>query len=183
MASRPKLSAFCSRIEREGGHHLILDRIANGETMKSIGASYRVSRGLIYDWIKRGGEERRKGFELARKASADSHAEDGLAILDDLGGRPGLSNAEVSAATARANYRRWLASVRNRHEYGEKREAGVNVNMSIGELHLAALIASQPALEDAEGTSEEIQEAEVMPVLPAVDEDEASRYRPNAETP
>ena len=60
-----------------------------------------------------------------------------MEILDDLEGRPGLSNAEVSAATARANYRRWLASIRNRHEYGEKREVGVNVNMSIGELHLA----------------------------------------------
>ena len=73
-----------------------------------------------------------------------------------------LSNAEVSAATSRANFRRWLATVRNREEYGQN--AGVNVNLTINQLHLDALrkVGHMPV-------PDEIPEAEVVDQLPGTE--------------
>ena len=119
------------------GEDAFLERVADGETIKSIVADFGVSRGLFYSWVKSGGEAREEKFRAARILSADAMVDDGLEILDALQDLTMLSNAEVSAATSRANYRRWLATVRNREEYGEK--AGVNVNLTINQLHLDAL--------------------------------------------
>ena len=119
------------------GEDGFLERVADGETIKSIMSDFGYSRGMFYTWVKSGGEKRQEKFMVARTLSADAMVDDGLAILDALQDLTMLSNAEVSAATSRANYRRWLATVRNREEYGEK--AGVNVNLTINQLHLDAL--------------------------------------------
>ncbi len=147
MASRPMLQKFSKRVgdvygteDDPVGEDSLLERVAAGATIKTVAADLGVSRGQIYNWVKAGGEAREEKFRAARTLSADAMADDALEILDALPGQPLLTNAQVQAGTARANYRRWLASVRNREEYGEK--AGVNVSVNIGQLHLDALKAA-----------------------------------------
>ena len=41
----------------------------------------------------------------------------------------------------RAEYRKWLATVRNREEYGEG-QSGVSVSVDLGALHMEALLAA-----------------------------------------
>ena len=67
MTGRPLLVELAKRIDEAGGDHVVLDRIADGVTMRVIAESYGVSRRMIYDWIHAGGDEREKGWELARK--------------------------------------------------------------------------------------------------------------------
>ena len=105
---------------------------------------------------------------MARTLSADAMADDALEILDMLQSQPLLSNAEVSLATSRANFRKWLASVRNRAEYGEREKAGVSLNVSIRQLHLDALRAGgRPPVRMLETGDAEIREAEVVEESPA----------------
>jgi len=45
----------------------------------------------------------------------------------------------VSLAKSRAEYRRWLAGRLNAEAYGEDKQALLNVNLNVGDLHLDAL--------------------------------------------
>ena len=65
-------------IRKQGGDHVILDRIANGERMNAIGADYDVSRQYIYSWIHAGGPDREKAWREAKRWSADALVDDGL---------------------------------------------------------------------------------------------------------
>ena len=126
---------FAEQVEAAGGDSVVFARIAAGETVGAIMASYDRDRDQFYVWIRAGGEERRQVWEDAKKASADALVETGLEIIDDTSA--GESTARVQLARARAEYRRWLASCRNRDEYGER--AGPTVQVSIQQLHLDAL--------------------------------------------
>ena len=137
MPSRPKLTALSQHIEANGGEDWVFEFVAEGLSMKkvaeAVGAS---SRGMLYSWIKAGGEERKQKLKAARRESAHNLAEDGVGILDDLADAQLVTSPEVSLASSRANYRKWLAGVRNREEYGER---SALVEISIGDLHLEAL--------------------------------------------
>lgn len=133
MPGRPKLAALIRRVEEEGIDR-ILDRIADGEYIKDIAASYSVSRRMIYDLLH-SDSDWWEGFRLARQASAAHFAEEGMEILDKAGT---ATSAEVAKATARAKYRQWLAEKLDRDTFGEQKTP-VNVNIGIGELHLSAL--------------------------------------------
>ena len=69
-------------------------------------------------------------------SAADALVDDGLEILDEPA--MGITSAEVQLRRGRADYRKWLASVRNRTDYGDH-GTDVNVNIDIGQLHLDAL--------------------------------------------
>ncbi len=139
MPGQPKLRTLSAEIEKRGGDQHVFDRIAAGDTVCSIGDSFGVSRQLIYRWIRSGGEEREAAWKAAKRQSADALVDDGLEILDAPA--EGITSAEVQLRRGRTDYRKWLASVRNRAEYGE-RDASVNVAVSFGELHMEALLAA-----------------------------------------
>lgn len=164
MAGTPKFQLLCKAIEECGGEEYIWERVADGDSMKTIAQSLGFSRGLLYKWINRDKERRRAKLKEARELSADAHAEDAGEVLDDLSEQPGVTSAEVQLANARANYRKWLAGVRNREEYGERQQAGITVN--VGSLHLDALRAAgsmelSPPSADGDGEPE-LLEAEVV---------------------
>lgn len=145
MAGRPVLRALNRRIQAAGGDHVVMEMIADGRTMNEIAAEFDSNRRMIYRWLH-ADEEREKAWNLARRAAAHALVEDGMDILDALARRQ-LANgmpvapesAEVQLAKARAQYRKWLASVRDRDSYGSDQGPAVNVNISAGELHLDAL--------------------------------------------
>lgn len=133
---RGSLMKLHAAVEAEG-EGAVFRLIAEGKTMRQVGAAFGISADSIYKWIHEGGENRRQAWADAKRRSADSLVDEGLQILDD--GADITNSAQATIARSRAEYRKWLASIRNREDYGD--QAGVQVNLSIGELHLRALQA------------------------------------------
>lgn len=158
------MQRLAKHIEANGGEEWVFNFVAEGLSMKKvaerIGAS---SRGMLYLWIDMDRDRRRRLLQEARERSADAHAEDGLEILDGLEAEMAVTSAEVQRANSRANYRKWLAGVRNREAYGEPK-AGVDVNVNIGSLHLDAL--------RAHANSEALDESGLTAVPPSTPEAE-----------
>jgi hypothetical protein len=141
MASRPVLRELERYVESNGGDSFVLDRIAAGESVGRIAKSITlpkhgpISRPLLYAWRNRG-DERRKGWALAMKASAEALSEDAGDCWDVLSEDP--TSAQVAKARGMSEYKRWLASVRDRDAFGSSSGA-VSVNLNVGSLHLDAL--------------------------------------------
>lgn len=141
MASRPVLRELERYVETNGGDSFVLDRIAAGESVGRIAKSITlpkhgpISRPLLYTWRNRS-DERRKGWALAMKASAEALSEDAGDCWDILSDDP--TSAQVAKARGMSEYKRWLASVRDREGFGSA-AAAVNLNLNVGSLHLDAL--------------------------------------------
>lgn len=165
MAGRPLLRKLSREIAERGGDSVIMEKIRDGQTMGSIAAEFGVSRPMIYQWIHKGGEEREKAWELAKKLSGESLVEDGMRILDDLAEEDRVmppETSEVTLAKARSEYRRWLASVRNRDEFGKK-GGDVNVQVNLHDMHLDALRnKGRMAIPEAEYDEVESRDAELL---------------------
>lgn len=138
MAGRPVLRKLRGDIEERGGIEYIATLVADGYTMSRIGKVFGVSRQLIYHWINED-ERRREKFDAAREASADAMVEDALDELDTPL-PPGAGSAEVNIRNSRANFRKWLAGVRNEKYRPESQKGDVNVQVSLGVQHLEALM-------------------------------------------
>lgn len=149
MAGRPKLQALKKQIESLGGDGWIVDRIADGDKISDIAKDLGVSRQLIYRWAD-ASPERKELVHAALRASSHSLAEDAGSVLDDMAKKTDLSSAEVALASHRAQYRKWLAGVRNKEDYGDK--AAPTVQISVGSLHLDALrvAGADPKIKEAE---------------------------------
>lgn len=118
-----------SRISDIGGLEVVLDRVANGETLRMIAADLGTTRQMLGDWL--GDDvERRALYQRARAASAAVFAEHALEIADQSS-ETGTSKARLQIET-----RQWLAGIYSPGEFAAK-PAAVNVN--IGSLHLDSL--------------------------------------------
>lgn len=139
MPGQPKMRALEIAIAAlPDGEDTLFERIADGEFIKPIAASLGTTRPMIYLWISKR-EGRKKKFEVAKEIASHSYVEDGQIGLDaplnplDHPGEPGMRKS-------RAEYRKWLAGVRNRKEYGPKEQGPlVNFNLGFGGEHLDAL--------------------------------------------
>jgi len=132
-------------VRANGGDGWVFTMVADGMAMTEVAKALGCSRPYVYSWINAGGEERKRGYQEARKLSAAAKEEQGEEILTDLHkNRPvgGLESSDVSLAVARSNYAKWQAEIRDRENYGGKGQIAVNV--SIGSLHLDALRARGP---------------------------------------
>jgi transposase-like protein len=136
MPGRPQLKALTKQIENLGGGDYIFARIADGDSIAQIARDLEVSRQQIYRWAD-AVPERRDQMKMAVQMSADALAESAGEVLDSLVGADSLSSADVSLASHRAQYRRWLAGVRNRDVYGDS--SGPTVQINVGSMHLDAL--------------------------------------------
>lgn len=120
---------------------VVFDMIVDGKTMREIGEHFGRSRGLIYTWIKNGGEDRQAAFKEARRISADLAIEDASEKMEELldpEKNPLLSPAQVSAVKSYANFKQWVASKYDRETYGDTPQTQVNV-FANGDLMLSAL--------------------------------------------
>lgn len=169
MASRPFLQKIAKVIDRLGGEEWVFDRIADGRSIQSIVDEIAdaepsidsISRPMLYQWRDLKKDVRRELWELARKASAFNRLEDGEKILDDLAESGHVMPAEVSLANSRANYRMALAKLCDPGL--DPKKADVNVQVSVGTLHLDALrkLGGGSARRLGDGS---VQEAEVLAV-------------------
>lgn len=83
------------------------------------------------------GETAESEIDAARTRASHLYAEDAISIVDE----DQSDNVGVSRAASRARSRQWLAERYNRAKYGN--QAGPVVAISIGQLHLDALRATQ----------------------------------------
>jgi transposase-like protein len=130
MAGRPKFEAFKATFTPDQQDGLWL-HLESGGTMTSYAKELGVDRGMLYAWIKEGGEERKERLSRARETQANWHVEDATELLDTADESNYRSRKEI------ANHKRWLAERLDRETWGTG--AGQSVNISISELHLSLL--------------------------------------------
>jgi transcriptional regulator with XRE-family HTH domain len=128
MAGQPKTRAMLATINTHGVEAL-LERIANGETLKAVAESIGVSRQTLGGVLN--SDDNREALRAARKAAAGGFAEETIEI------------AEASTALTervdqlRIKSRHWLAERWDRETYGQQPTSVFN--LSVGQLHLDAL--------------------------------------------
>lgn len=170
MAGNPFLRLVLQRIREKGGWSPVLERVAAGESLTKIAATYGCSRHSMYKLL----HKKEKLWDLfveARRESAMALAEEGTEILDEMS-RPNadgsirvVTREDIALGRERVAQRRWLAQAYDRETFGlQTPEAGMN--LSVGALHLRVLMAppTQPALPS--GPRPDVIEAEVIEELP-----------------
>lgn len=135
MAAQPVYRALKERVRLSGGEQPLLDRLASGETLTSIGRDFGVSRQLISKLLKRTPQLKVKYHEALRE-SAGAHADKSGEVLAVP---PTASMPQVAAARNLSEHHRWMAIVTDRSTYGKPKEGQP---VTIGELHLHALQAT-----------------------------------------
>jgi len=146
MAGRPIYREAVVRIEDKGGEAYVLECIMDGHPTAAVAAVCDISRGMLYEWLHKD-NERWERYQEARRIGAHVLAEQALEIVDDA------TSETIAVDRERARIRQWLAERANPRDFGK--EAGVQVNLSIGDLHLqavkqAALPSPRDNIEDAE---------------------------------
>lgn len=173
MAGRARFHALKDEFERRTrdlfeddaqATHLdyICERVENATTTKAIAAEISQSLGhectyaRMMSYLREcfGDVETDHRIDTARVRASHLLPEEGKELVDAAG----LTTAEVAKASSQAKQRNWMAERYNRERYGSSK--GVNVSISVGELHLAALKATPVRVTVA------TQQALVSPVVP-----------------
>lgn len=174
MAGQPVLRALGAKIARLGGDHYIFDKVRSGETAAEIMAEFNLTRGMLYNWIHAGGDEREAEWDRARKDRAHALAEQALEIVDNPELETAPTSAEVNRANMRAKYRQWYAAKLNRAEYGDDALVNIHNQITTGDLHLDALLKhglAAKATGEIKEADYELIEGEVEPAAALFDDE------------
>jgi hypothetical protein len=117
------------KVEELGGVQVLIERIANGETILALATEMGFSRDLLSVFLNR--DETQEAVRSARARSAAAMAEKALEIAD--------TNTPEQAPKTRwqVETRRWLASKYDPETFAEK--PSVAINVTIGGLHMESL--------------------------------------------
>ncbi|MEY4863766.1 MAG: hypothetical protein RLZ51_1861 [Pseudomonadota bacterium] len=155
MASNPIETQMWAKIEKMGGIDRIIERVAEGESLKLIAEEMGVSRSFLSWKVNKvpGVKER---LVQARKSRADKWAEEAIEIADNVDPDPN----QINKARLRIDSRKWLAGVDDPDRFGTKQ---TQVNISLGGLHLDALRKVQadlakPVGQTIEGEARDVSE-------------------------
>lgn len=143
MAGFPMRRALEKKIEELGGIEFVSAHIAQGMTIGRLAEFIECSRPMLSFWINQT-EERKNAVLSAKKLKAEKLAEDALDIADDA---DGTSSSAVNKARLQVDTRKWMASKLDPEGYGDK---SMEVNISVGDLHLQALKHMGKAIEAQE---------------------------------
>jgi hypothetical protein len=132
-------------IDKMGGVDAIIQRVADGDSIKNIADQLGISRSFLSWKINKmpGVKDR---LTQARKSRADRWAEEALEIADGVEEDPN----KINKAKLRIDTRKWLAGVDDPDRFGTKQ---TQVNISLGGLHLDALRKVQADLARPVGTT------------------------------
>lgn len=162
------MNALEAQIAAEGGDDVIFDRIAGGQKVGDVMASYGRDRTFFYVWLKAGGEQRQAKYKAAQEIAADALVQEALDIVDE----PVLIPADAAAARNRADFRKWMAGKYNRNAFGEEK-AQVNVGIGLGDLFVQAL--QETGLHDSSLTAyvdgERLSSIDIGVLVPGATED------------
>lgn len=160
MPGRPKLLALKKRIADDDLEDEIFEAIAEGTPIGKMCEMFQItSRKMFYDWKGKEGPRHDK-YKQARLIAAEAHAEEAGAILDDLHKDAALmTGPDVQLATSRSKYQQWLASVKDRDQFGSQDKSPA-VLLQFGDLHFEALRQGRPGKPDRTISAPEIPEAD-----------------------
>jgi lipopolysaccharide biosynthesis regulator YciM len=143
MAGFPMRRALEKKIEDLGGIEFVSSHIAEGMTIGRLAEFIECSRPMLSFWINQT-EDRKNAVLSARRLKAEKLAEDALDIADYA---DGSSSSAVNKARLQVDTRKWMASKLDPENFGEK---SMEVNISVGDLHLQALKHMGKAIEVTE---------------------------------
>lgn len=115
----------------EVGEDVILARVADGETIGTLGRTYGVSRRTFYNWIN-AEPGRRKKLNEAKALAAEKLVEDADRIAEEA------TPLTANVATLQIKQKLFKAGKLAPDEWGEK-PAQISVGVNLGDLHLDAL--------------------------------------------
>ena len=151
MAGRPLLRKTNTLIsEKPGGEEWVYEQLAAGQTVGQVAESLGISRRFLYYWRDQEKERRKPLWQEAIRISAEVDADAVLEEYERLDRAIGVDeegntvhriphSAEVALATGRAKYRQWRASIKDPARFATKPDTQVNVQVNVGDAHLAAL--------------------------------------------
>jgi len=115
------------------GEERVMEDLACGDlNVVTLAETMDISPQMFYTWLRQS-KERHRVYKEMRAAMADGLLDEMLEIAD------GSDASSIAQDRERIRVRQWLAERWNREEYGAPAAAGVNVLLSVGELHLTAL--------------------------------------------
>jgi hypothetical protein len=144
MPGRPKLRSLKLRIAETGGYETLLDKIAAGTTVRKLSEEYGTSPAQLGFLLRK--PEWNDKYMTAKAIAAGVQVEDAFegvkrAIPEDVN----VKRLQFEAAMK-------LAGVFDKSTFGEQKQQ-VQVNLSIGDLHLQALKQAREGITiDAEVT-------------------------------
>lgn len=155
MASNPIETQMWAKIDKMGGVDRIIERVAEGDSLKIIAEEIGISRSFL-SWKVNAIPGVKERLVQARKSRADKWAEEAIEIADTVDADPN----QINKARLRIDSRKWLAGVDDPDRFGQKQ---AQVNISLGGLHLDALRKVQaelakPAGETIEGEARDVTE-------------------------
>ena len=144
MAGQPRTRHMKERLEELGGIKWLCEQGAGGHTMLDIAADHfdDCSRHMLQRWIGKD-RDREARYEAAKREGAAANVEKAQGNLAGAveHSKEHANSAYVQAVRNDADFRKWHAGVVDRPSFGPPNQR-TEVNISIGELHLAALQAS-----------------------------------------
>jgi len=137
----------------------ILDRWANGETLKSIASEYGVSQAAVTQWLNRHVDKEQR--EQARELHYECRLDAGLDMLEQAGD-------DVNLARAREPLLRrleWRAEREVSHRWGQRPTTAINVGGDGMQVQIVSY-AVAPTTHGAVLTPPDAVDAQVVPAQP-----------------
>ncbi len=134
MAHRPKLMALTRLINSRGGEAWILDEIASGRSVAALSRELECASSLLRAYLEH--PRRVNRFREAQRRAASAWADEMLELAD------AATPDDWRARQLRINVRKWLAEKHDPQQFGQ---AGPNVQISAGSIHVAVLQAVEEA--------------------------------------
>ena len=152
MAGKALKRKILNEVAANGGADWLYDQIASGVTVAEIARQYGCTRSYVSRALHTV-PEYKVALESAREEAADALVEQGLEMVDQLGGES--TTNEISATREKVNFRKFMAGSLNQGKYGTRPQS--NVTISIGDMHLDALrkVGSEMAALEAEDRARE----------------------------
>ena len=152
MAGRALRKRILEDIKKKGGAEYLAEMVGSGVTITKMAADYGCSRDYLSTSINKI-PEYSAALVAARRNAADALVEEGLSMVDALGGES--TTQEISATREKVQWRKFMAGSYNQERYGSRPQT--NVTVSISDMHLDALrkVNSDIAAIDAEDRQRE----------------------------
>lgn len=133
MAGQPKTRKAVEALRRIGEEE-ILEAVLDGITVRQLIVLYDTTQSGFYKWLD---EEpgRRARFTQAREAYAEQLDAEGLNIADGVE----EDKDAIAKAKLRIDQRKHVAAQRDRSRHDPSGGAGVNITLTVAELHLEAV--------------------------------------------
>ena len=137
MPGRPKLRSLKTRIAETGGYETLLDKIAAGTTVRKLAEEYGTSPAQLGFLLRK--PEWNEKYMTAKAIAASVQVEDAFAGVNRA------TPEDVNVRRLQFDAAMKLAGVFDRATFGEQKQQ-VQVNLSIGDLHLQALKQAREGL-------------------------------------